>query len=70
MSIVAVCPSCGFESPEMRCPRCNTLKLQGCNGTCSRCGNSCTTGSVPAPPAKLPSDAAAEDDEHPGTPLR
>ena len=70
MSIIAKCPSCGLESAEIRCPRCNALKVQGCNGSCSSCGSSCKTGSVPrSPDAPLPSDDAPDDDEHPGTPL-
>jgi hypothetical protein len=70
MSILATCPACGFESPEVRCPRCNALKVQGCTGACSVCGSSCKTGRVPmVPGAKLPSDGAAVDVEHPGTPL-
>jgi hypothetical protein len=70
MSILATCPACGFESPEIRCPRCNALKVVGCNGVCSVCGSSCKTGSVPAPPgAPRPSEDAADDAEHPGTPL-
>jgi hypothetical protein len=71
MSILATCPACGFESPEIRCPRCNALKVQGCNGSCGVCGSSsCKPGSVPGPTdAPLPSDAAVDDEEHPGTPL-
>ena len=71
MTILATCPACGFESPEIRCPRCNALKVVGCNGSCSTCGSSCKTGSVPvAPGASRPSTTAAEDDQHPGTPLK
>ena len=71
MSIVATCPACGFVSPEIRCPRCNTLKVQGCSGVCSACASSCMTGgaSVPAG-APRPSDDATDDAEHPGTPLK
>jgi hypothetical protein len=70
MSILATCPACGFQSPEIRCPRCNALKVQGCNGSCGVCGSSCKTGKVPLPPgAKAPSATAIDDDEHPGTPL-
>jgi ferredoxin len=70
MSIKATCPACGFESPEIRCPRCNALKVQGCSGACSACASSCKTGKVPmAPDAPRPSEEAAVDDEHPGTPL-
>ncbi len=70
MSILQTCPACGFESPEVRCPRCNALKVVGCSGACSVCGSSCKTGKVPMPPgATRPSEAANEDAEHPGTPL-
>ncbi|NTU72306.1 MAG: hypothetical protein HGB10_10895 [Coriobacteriia bacterium] len=70
MTVLATCPACGFESPEVRCPRCNALKVVGCSGSCSVCGSSCKTGSVPRPTdAPLPSDDAIDDDEHPGTPL-
>ena len=41
MAILPTCPSCGLESPEIRCPRCNTLKLIGCEGRCSACAASC-----------------------------
>jgi len=41
MAILPKCPSCGFESPEIRCPRCNALKLVGCDGRCSACAASC-----------------------------
>jgi len=71
MTVLHSCPSCGLDSEETRCPRCNTLKVIGCSGACGICGSSCRTGSVPAPPsgATLPSEDAAEDDGHPGTPL-
>jgi len=69
MAILPTCPSCGLESPEIRCPRCNTLKLIGCDGACSRCASSCNSGPLPEPPASRPSDEAADDSEHSGTPL-
>lgn len=70
MTVLSTCPACGLESDEIRCPRCNALKIVGCNGACSICGSSCKTGRVPMPPgASCPSDAAPEDDDHPGTPL-
>jgi len=69
MAILPTCPSCGLESPEIRCPRCNTLKLIGCDGACSRCGSSCSSGPVPEPPAQRPSDEVSDDSEHSGTPL-
>ncbi|MDZ4168430.1 MAG: hypothetical protein U1E26_02075 [Coriobacteriia bacterium] len=70
MTILPVCPSCGLESPEVRCPRCNALKAIGCSGACTMCGSkkTCSTGSAPAGTAR-PSDEAREDEEHPGTPL-
>lgn len=73
MTVLHTCPSCGLDSEETRCPRCNTLKVIGCSGACSVCGSSCRTDAVPDPPAgpaaQLPSDTASSDDEHPGTPL-
>lgn len=70
MSVLTVCPSCSFESPEIRCPRCNALKVVGCTGACSMCGSSCETGKTsPAVGSACPSDDAHHDDDHPGTPL-
>ena len=70
MSIIVTCPACGLESPEIRCPRCNALKVQGCSGMCSSFASSCETGTTPpAPGAPHPSDEATADGEHPGTPL-
>jgi len=69
MTILPKCPSCGLESAEIRCPRCNTLKLIGCDGSCATCASSCATGPAPAPPVRRPSDESAEDTEHSGTPL-
>ena len=40
MAILPICPSCGLASPEIRCPRCNTLKLVGCDGHCETCSSS------------------------------
>lgn len=37
MGLLEKCPSCGFESDETRCPRCNALKVIGCAGSCSAC---------------------------------
>jgi len=37
MSILPVCPSCGLPGDELRCPRCNTLKVVGCSGSCASC---------------------------------
>lgn len=70
MAIVKVCPSCGLSSDEIRCPRCNTLKVVGCTGSCGSCGNSCKTGGEPcAPDATPPSETARDDSHRPGTPL-
>ena len=72
MTVLHSCPSCGLDSEATRCPRCNTLKVLGCSGACGICGSSCRTDAVPEQPtsdAMLPSDAAADDEEHPGTPL-
>jgi hypothetical protein len=68
MSIMPTCPSCGLESAEIRCPRCNTLKVIGCSGGCTTCGSGCTPATVPSPPTRRPSDDA-EDSEQTGTPL-
>lgn len=38
MGVVSECPACGFKSSEMRCPRCNALKVVGCSGSCTLCG--------------------------------
>jgi hypothetical protein len=67
MTIVATCPECGFVSPEIRCPRCNALKVRGCDGVCSACASSCKTPTAPGAPR--PSDSATDDEEHPGTSL-
>lgn len=70
MAILPKCPSCGLESGEIRCPRCNALKVMGCSGSCVLCGSkvSCEReGERPELPR--PSDAAREDEKHPGTPL-
>lgn len=31
------CPTCGLVAAEIRCPRCNTLKLASCSGACLTC---------------------------------
>jgi len=31
------CPTCGFVSEGIRCPRCYALKAVACGGACSRC---------------------------------
>ena len=72
MTILPKCPSCGLESAEIRCPRCNTLKLIGCSGACASCAASCSANPActPAvPPASTSNDDAAHDSEREGTPL-
>jgi hypothetical protein len=69
MTVIKTCPSCGLESDEVRCPRCNALKVVGCSGSCALCkvgGDSCSAQTTVARP---PSEDAREDHEHPGTPL-
>jgi len=68
MPVLPKCPSCGFESPESRCPRCNSLKVIGCSGACTICGSK-TSCASPARVTQRPSDLAREDEAHPGTPL-
>jgi len=65
MALITTCPSCGLVSNEIRCPRCNTLKLKGCEGNCGACRTGSCAVSTPSPP----SNDAPEDAEHPGTPL-
>lgn len=50
MGVLATCPECGFASPEVRCPRCNALKVVGCGGSCAACRSSCADGSCALPP--------------------
>jgi hypothetical protein len=61
MTILPKCPSCGLESAEIRCPRCNTLKLLGCDGACSSCASGCASGPVPCPPARDTGSGAGAD---------
>jgi hypothetical protein len=35
---------CGMVSDEIRCPRCNALKLTGCAGSCKVCRTSESCG--------------------------
>lgn len=37
MNVLPTCPVCGWASEEIRCPRCNALKLAGCSGSCLTC---------------------------------
>ncbi len=32
------CPRCGAVAEGVRCVRCNALKVSGCEGGCSGCG--------------------------------
>ena len=41
MGVLAKCPECGLASDEIRCPRCNALKVVGCSGSCGACKSSC-----------------------------
>ena len=45
MGILANCPSCGLTSAEIRCPRCNALKVVGCSGSCKACKSDCKSDS-------------------------
>ena len=54
VAILAKCPSCGLASDDIRCPRCNALKVVGCSGSCALCKSGCDTdscepASTPAP---------------------
>lgn len=66
MGFNPICPECGFESNEVRCPRCNTLKVTGCTGSCFMCGNkpSCQKR-IPSPPVS--SAGTQESVEQEGT---
>ena len=37
----SACPTCGLaiEPGTLRCPRCNTLVIMGCGGSCASCGS-------------------------------
>jgi hypothetical protein len=62
MAIMPKCPACGLESAEIRCPRCNTLKLIGCGGACASCGAACpAAGCASAASPRTPSEDAADD---------
>jgi hypothetical protein len=68
MTVLPTCPACGLVSDDVRCPRCNALKVVGCSGSCTLCTASSGCAS-PLAPGERPSDGAREDREHPGTPL-
>ncbi len=40
------CPTCGYEADlgDIRCPRCFTLLVTGCSGSCGTCGQRTCTG--------------------------
>ena len=40
------CPTCGYEADlaDVRCPRCFTMLLTGCSGSCGTCGARVCTG--------------------------
>ncbi len=69
MAVIKKCPSCGLESEEIRCPRCNTLKVIGCSGSCTMCKTAEGTCSVKGPIETPPSEGAREDSEYPWNPL-
>ena len=68
MGILRECPACGFTSDEIRCPRCNTLKVTGCTGACSACKSGCEVVSIPSPPkpGSCPAPVPAEKPEGSG----
>ena len=59
MGILAKCPSCGMASQEIRCPRCNALKVVGCSGSCALCKSDCESDACAPEPA-----LAGEGDAH------
>lgn len=59
MTTPPTCPGCGLESVEIRCPRCNTLKLIGCSGSCVRC----TAGQDSAPCGSQPKRAPSSNQQ-------
>jgi hypothetical protein len=40
------CPTCSYEADagDIRCPRCFTLLVTGCSGSCGTCGQRTCTG--------------------------
>ena len=47
MGVLAKCPECGLASDQIRCPRCNALKVVGCSGSCGACKSSCPDNAKP-----------------------
>jgi uncharacterized paraquat-inducible protein A len=43
---IRTCPTCGYDADltEIRCPRCFTLLLTGCSGSCGSCGSRTCAG--------------------------
>lgn len=39
--VKTTCPTCGQVASGVRCPRCNTMKLVGCKGSCKACKTKC-----------------------------
>lgn len=66
MGVLAKCPSCGLASDEVRCPRCNTLKVVGCSGSCALCKSTHAGDSCVASPMAPVQSAEASLDESPG----
>lgn len=56
MGVLGTCPSCGMASAEWRCPRCNALKVVGCAGSCTVCGDK---GGCDVPDAERPDPVPA-----------
>lgn len=40
-SIKTLCPTCGTVAEGIRCPRCNTMKVLSCSGSCRTCKVKC-----------------------------
>lgn len=65
MGILRTCPGCGLESDGLRCPRCNMLKVTGCDGACTSCRTTCDevpTGAGHANERDARTPAREEDD--------
>lgn len=69
MAVIKTCPSCGLESDEIRCPRCNTLKVIGCSGSCALCKSTEGDCGTKEQETRAPSEDAREDSEYPWRPL-
>jgi hypothetical protein len=69
MAVARACPACGLESDQLRCPRCNALKVVGCAGECSACRTGCRPQVPSTDLGCAPSIRAREDPVHAGTPL-